>query len=166
MSDMVQPRKAAENAVNGAARSSAVSTDSKLNSSAYHTELLNQKTDYSRWRLLDEQGRHTWHYLTTDEQVKAWPQTIADKYHLGLPTVRYHALQGRTLANDPRAYLNSHMPPNRPSQSTTAFHFIPSYNYHRVIGLASMVALFSSCPDWSLPGMSRTRPSHRHMRQK
>jgi hypothetical protein len=166
MSDMVQPRKAAENAVNGAARSSAVSTDSKLNSSAYHTELLNQKTDYSRWRLLDEQGRHTWHYLTTDEQVKAWPQTIADKYHLGLPTVRYHALQGRTLTNDPRAYLNSHMPPNRPSQSTTAFHFIPSYNYHQVIGLASMVALFSSCLDWSLPGMSRTRPSFQHMRQK
>jgi hypothetical protein len=166
MSDMVQPRKAAGKAVNGAARSSAVSTDSKLNSSAHHVELLDQKTDYSRWRLLDEQGRHTWHYLTTDEQVKAWPQTIADKYHLGLPTVRYHALQRRTLANDPRACLSSHVSLNHPSQSTTVFHFIPSYNYHRVIGLASMVALFSSCPDWSLPGMSRTRPSYRHMRQK
>lgn len=90
MSDMVQTRKAAQNAVNGAARSSAVSTNTKSN---YHIELLDQKTDYSRWRLLDEQGRHTWHYLTTEEQVKAWPQTIADKYHLGLPTVRYHALQ-------------------------------------------------------------------------
>jgi len=95
MSDMVQTRKAAQNTVNdstvnGAARSSAVSTNTKLN---YHIELLDQKTDYSRWRLLDEQGRHTWHYLTTEEQVKAWPQTIADKYHLGLPTVRHHALQ-------------------------------------------------------------------------
>ena len=95
MSDMVQPQKAAKNAANGAARSSAVSTNSRLNSSAYHVELLDQKTDYSRWRLLDEQGRHTWHYLTTEKQVKAWPQTIADKYHLGLPTVRYHTLQGR-----------------------------------------------------------------------
>jgi lanosterol synthase len=47
-----------------------------------------QKTDYSRWRLLDEAGRQTWHYLRTDEEVKKWPQSIADKFHLGLPTVR------------------------------------------------------------------------------
>ena len=92
---MVQTRKAAEDAangsaVNGTAESSARSAK-KLNGHAHHIELLDQKTDYSRWRLLDEQGRHTWHYLTTDEQVKAWPQTIADKFHLGLPTVRYRA---------------------------------------------------------------------------
>jgi lanosterol synthase len=47
---------------------------------------LNEKTDRSRWRLLDEQGRHTWHYLESDEQVKEWPQTIADRYHQGLDT--------------------------------------------------------------------------------
>ena len=46
-----------------------------------------EKTDRSRWRLLDEQGRHTWHYLTEDEEIKEWPQTDHDKYHLGLPTV-------------------------------------------------------------------------------
>jgi lanosterol synthase len=46
----------------------------------------NEKTDYTRWRLQDEQGRHTWHYLETDEQVKSWPQTVADKHHLGLDT--------------------------------------------------------------------------------
>lgn len=46
-----------------------------------------QKTDRSRWRLLDESGRHTWHYLKTDEEIKEWPQTTADKHHLGLPTV-------------------------------------------------------------------------------
>lgn len=46
-----------------------------------------EKTDYSRWRLLDESGRQTWHYLTDENEVKAWPQSIADKYHLGLPTV-------------------------------------------------------------------------------
>lgn len=46
-----------------------------------------EKTDYSRWRLLDDDGRHTWHYLETDEELKKWPQTIADKYHLGLETV-------------------------------------------------------------------------------
>ena len=45
------------------------------------------KTDYSRWRLRDERGAQTWHYLT-EEQTSEWPQSTADKYHLGLPTVR------------------------------------------------------------------------------
>ncbi|EGE83049.1 Lanosterol synthase erg7A [Blastomyces dermatitidis] len=45
-----------------------------------------EKTDYSRWRLRDDRGRQTWHYLKTDEELKAWPQSIPDKYHLGLPT--------------------------------------------------------------------------------
>ncbi|KPI38000.1 Lanosterol synthase [Cyphellophora attinorum] len=45
-----------------------------------------ETTDRSRWRMLDEDGRHTWHYLETDEQVEKWPQSIADKYFLGLDT--------------------------------------------------------------------------------
>jgi lanosterol synthase len=45
------------------------------------------RTDYSRWRLLDERGRQTWQYLETDEAVENWPQSTADKYFLGLPTV-------------------------------------------------------------------------------
>ena len=44
------------------------------------------KTDYTRWRLKTEDGRQTWHYLSEEEAV-SWPQTIADKHHLGLPTV-------------------------------------------------------------------------------
>jgi lanosterol synthase len=47
-----------------------------------------ERTDKTRWRLKDEQGRHTWHYLETDEQVKEWPQPVVDKHHLGLDTVR------------------------------------------------------------------------------
>ncbi|RUP44873.1 terpenoid cyclases/protein prenyltransferase alpha-alpha toroid, partial [Jimgerdemannia flammicorona] len=42
-------------------------------------------SDLSRWRLKVEHGAQTWHYLETDEQVVQWPQTKADKYHLGLP---------------------------------------------------------------------------------
>jgi lanosterol synthase len=49
---------------------------------------LSARTDYTRWRLLDEAGRQTWHYLETVEAVKAWPQSIADKWHLNMPTVR------------------------------------------------------------------------------
>jgi lanosterol synthase len=48
---------------------------------------LSERTDYTRWRLLDERGRQTWHYLENDEDVKEWPQSTADKYFLGLPTV-------------------------------------------------------------------------------
>ncbi|KIM82936.1 hypothetical protein PILCRDRAFT_819733 [Piloderma croceum F 1598] len=45
-----------------------------------------QFTDYSRWRLLvNDGGRHTWHYLKTDEECAQWPQNSVDKYWLGLP---------------------------------------------------------------------------------
>jgi lanosterol synthase len=47
------------------------------------------KTDYTRWRLVNEEGRQTWRYLESDEENEAWPQTIADKYNLGLPTVSH-----------------------------------------------------------------------------
>ncbi|KAL8770406.1 MAG: hypothetical protein Q9209_003832 [Squamulea sp. 1 TL-2023] len=45
-----------------------------------------QGTDPKKWRLLDERGRQTWHYLQSDEAVKAWPQSVADRYFLGLST--------------------------------------------------------------------------------
>jgi lanosterol synthase len=50
-------------------------------------QVRSTRTDYSRWRLRDERGRQTWEYLETDEEVKEWPQSTADKYFLGLPTV-------------------------------------------------------------------------------
>ncbi|EHA57490.1 lanosterol synthase [Pyricularia oryzae 70-15] len=46
---------------------------------------LAEKTDTARWRMLDDEGRHTWHYLEDDEAVKEWPQSYADKWYLGLP---------------------------------------------------------------------------------
>ncbi|KZT09915.1 terpene synthase [Laetiporus sulphureus 93-53] len=43
-------------------------------------------TDYSRWRLRSsEDGRHTWHYLESDDDCNAWEQTDIDKYWLGIP---------------------------------------------------------------------------------
>lgn len=50
---------------------------------------LPKSTDRTRWRLLDERGRQTWHYLEGDEELEEWPQSIADKYFLGLPTVGF-----------------------------------------------------------------------------
>ena len=49
---------------------------------------IDRSTDFRRWRLLDERGRQTWHYLETDDEIERWPQSIADKHFLGLPLVR------------------------------------------------------------------------------
>ncbi|KAF8801318.1 terpene synthase [Phlegmacium glaucopus] len=44
-------------------------------------------TDYSRWRLLvNDGGRHTWHYLRTEQELINWPQNVVDKFWLGLNT--------------------------------------------------------------------------------
>lgn len=45
-------------------------------------------TDYTRWRMKDDRGTQTWHYLESDDEVKAWPQSTADKWYLGMDTVR------------------------------------------------------------------------------
>jgi len=49
---------------------------------------IEDRTDYTRWRMRDDESRHTWHYLEDEEALKKWPQTYADKYYLGLPLVR------------------------------------------------------------------------------
>ena len=51
---------------------------------------LDEGTDFTRWRMRDDQGRHTWHYLEDDEANDKWPQTYADKYFLGMPLVSKH----------------------------------------------------------------------------
>lgn len=48
---------------------------------------LGDKTDHTRWRLRDDRGCQTWHYLEDDKAAKAWPQSLADKYFLGMPLV-------------------------------------------------------------------------------
>ncbi|KAJ3034889.1 Lanosterol synthase (Oxidosqualene--lanosterol cyclase) [Rhizophlyctis rosea] len=40
-------------------------------------------TDLTRWRLKSVDGRQVWHYLSKEE-TESWPQTLADKYWLGL----------------------------------------------------------------------------------
>jgi hypothetical protein len=46
-------------------------------------------TDYTKWRLkADDSGRHIWHYLESDADLKEWPQSPLDKYWLGLDTVQ------------------------------------------------------------------------------
>jgi lanosterol synthase len=86
---MAQGRKKTASTANGTYANGTYPNGNALNGSAKAAVLASkdEKTDYSRWRLLDERGRQTWHYLEADEDVKEWPQSVADKYHLGLPTV-------------------------------------------------------------------------------
>jgi hypothetical protein len=46
------------------------------------------RTDHTRWRLKDEDGDHTWHYLDEDE-AREWPQSIIDKHFLDMPLVQH-----------------------------------------------------------------------------
>lgn len=84
---MVQTRQSAQGAVNGVANGHA-NRSANGHTGGHDLDPNSEKVDRSRWRLLDESGRHTWHYLKTDKEVQEWPQSTADKYHLGLPTVR------------------------------------------------------------------------------
>lgn len=44
-------------------------------------------TDHTRWRLKDDDSRHTWHYLLDEKACKDWPQSYPEKFHLDLPLV-------------------------------------------------------------------------------
>ncbi|KAL7945284.1 lanosterol synthase [Trichoderma barbatum] len=46
---------------------------------------LEAKTDLRRWRVKDDDSRHTWHYLADDKAAAEWPQSYAEKWFLNLP---------------------------------------------------------------------------------
>lgn len=43
------------------------------------------RIDQTRWRIKDDDSRHTWHYLADDKAAQEWPQSYAEKYYLNLP---------------------------------------------------------------------------------
>lgn len=49
---------------------------------------IEEKTDSTRWRLKDDDSRHTWHYLADDKAAEDWPQSYAEKWFLNLPLVQ------------------------------------------------------------------------------
>ena len=119
-----------------------------------------EATDLRRWRLLDERGRQTWHYLEKDEDVARWPQSNADKYFLDLPLVREisksfsierHMFTALTKSNC-RSFFDFRLPrhPLRPLEA--AFPSFLTYNSRQAIGLVSMADPCSFCRAWSSPG--------------
>lgn len=103
---------------------------------------LDECTDLRRWRLADDRGRQTWHYMSTDEGAKSWPQNTIDKYHLGLEVVR-------TIASD-RVALDADRARDRICQAchellhlwhlpSMPYPFSPTCSCHQETGLANMV---------------------------
>ena len=68
-------------------RGEAKQANGSANGSIKHEDVNDLKTDHTRWRMKNVDGRQTWHYLESDEELKAWPMTSADKYYLGMDTV-------------------------------------------------------------------------------
>jgi lanosterol synthase len=68
------------------------SANGSANGTIKQESIVDLKTDHTRWRMKNVDGRQTWHYLESDEELKAWPMTSADKYYLGMDTVSYDAL--------------------------------------------------------------------------
>jgi lanosterol synthase len=70
-------------------RGEAKQANGSANGSIKHEDVVDLKTDHTRWRMKNDDGRQTWHYLESDDELKAWPMTSADKYYLGMDTAGY-----------------------------------------------------------------------------
>lgn len=113
---------------------------------------VDPSTDPGRWRLLDDRGRQTWHYLETDEEVEKWPQSLADRHFLGLPLVGLHLhTASMSVANErpaSRTY-QTYLPPAHHwlLQTTPCLSYL-SFSYRQAIGAASMAGPCSSSQVW------------------
>jgi hypothetical protein len=118
------------------------------------------KTDYTRWRLKDERGCQTWHYLETEEEIEQWPQSLADKWHLGIDLVRkppslsntIHMKERRLIYFDCRIFPIFHLPKRPSNLPRTASPFSRNSNSPPATGPAIMEAPCSSSQASSLPG--------------
>ena len=118
-----------------------------------------EKTDLSRWRMKSDQGRQTWHYLKTDEEVQEWPQAISDKYFLGLDTVRYfnHIHHAKATANSP---IGPPCPPH--SQNTPRL----GQKWHRILlkvaSRLGQLGMRVPRPTLPYPGIRDNNVHHQH----
>ena len=52
-------------------------------------QIHDARTDLTRWRLKNDRGCQTWHYLETEGELERWPMTAADRHYLDLDTVSW-----------------------------------------------------------------------------
>ncbi len=129
---------------------SVVGNKKQQNGTTDGTTAADPSTDLQRWRLLDERGRQTWHYLTTDEELEAWPQTIADRHHLGLPLVR-SIVRFSSCTVDitlSRTCQTSHQPKHPVPPLIVPFHSFPICNCRQATGHANMEDPCFFCQVW------------------
>jgi hypothetical protein len=109
-------------------------------------------TDYSKWRLLvSESGRHTWHYLKTDEECEKWPQNSVDKFWLGLDLVRSRIHHGLCFNESIfRIILPSLLQKTPSLRQKMAIPFTKLSSRMTATGPESTAALCFSYPDLSL----------------
>lgn len=140
----------------GAARSRKRASDAELGFPK--KPRIEAKTDRTRWRMKDDDSRHTWHYLADDEAVKDWPQSYAEKYYMNLPLVRDVAryLARQDLEAYPcavtRIFLLSRKPKPRWTRRKTASRSLRSSNCRRAIGDANTADPCSCSQESSSPG--------------
>jgi len=72
---------------NGKTKKRAGDTNGSTDKHGAKRQRIETRTDFTRWRMRDDESRQTWHYLEDDDAAKEWPQSVADKYYLGLPLV-------------------------------------------------------------------------------
>ena len=117
-----------------------VGVPSNVNGSVKGTqESFEPKTDLLRWRLKSDRGCHTWHYLSSDEEVKEWPISVAERWYLGLDTVREH-VKSSTFAILSEHRICQHFQRQRHLYKHVRM-VSPStlnYSFQRVTGVANM----------------------------
>lgn len=112
-------------------------------------------TDLGRWRLQTSEGSYRWRYVSAEE-AQQHPQSTAERYFLGLPTVS-------TILSSPIVVKSEYTSEStccvRVRQTyqnhdvfmtalTMASHFTNDYNWMKVSGLAIMEAQVSFYPVW------------------
>jgi lanosterol synthase len=111
---------------NGHANGSVKQTELSHTNGFVHS--FDKSTDRSKWRLKDEMGRHTWHYLEDEEQLKAWPQTTVEKHHLGLetglPTLRPAKKPSEAVENGLQYYSRLQLPAGHWASEYGGPHFL------------------------------------------
>ena len=119
------------------------------------TEAGKPFTDYSRWRLLvNDGGRHTWHYLHHEDELESWPQNDVDRYWLGLGLVGLGFLSGSQLTYHLfRTYPITFQLARLSKLRGTVMNFTSICNRMTVTGQASTVDRCSCCQGLSLAAM-------------
>lgn len=116
------------------------------------------KTDLTRWRMKDDESRHTWHYLEDDKAAEEWPQSYAEKWYLNLPMVRFSTASrkppnARLTVAASRTSPLCRKPRHRSNPPRTVLPSSKSFNCPLATGAASTAA---PCFSWwalSLLGM-------------